>query len=320
MKKYILLLLSLLIFLFFCTFNFKPSNNSQPVVGFSQSGTESTWRKRHTDSITTELEKGYQVLYRNGYMSQERQIRDLRSFIAYKVDLIVLAPLRETGWDEVLSEAKEANIPVIIVDRHIDTADDSLYLSHIGPSFKAEGQKSGIFTINYFKDIKDEEIQILEMAGLKDSSTTELRTEGFHETIARDRRMVITDTLYGDFVRMKSKEVFEDYFNKHPLEEIDAIYSHSDEMTHGILEYLKQTNQVPGVDIMIVTIDGQEDMIKELKRGHVNAVVECNPNAGWYVKNALDRYFSGKTLSKDIYMPETIFSSSNIDNIPTRNY
>ena len=70
------------------------------VIGFSQSGTESSWRKRHTESIRTELEKeGYEVLYRNGYMNQERQIQDIRSFIVYQVDAIVFTPLQEDGWE-----------------------------------------------------------------------------------------------------------------------------------------------------------------------------------------------------------------------------
>ncbi len=106
-----------------------PSTKEAPdplVVGFSQSGTESSWRKKHTESIITALEKeDYQVLYRNGYMNQERQIQDIRTFIAYKVDMIIFTPLQESGWDSVLKEAKRAGIPVILVDRHIQTNDPS---------------------------------------------------------------------------------------------------------------------------------------------------------------------------------------------------
>lgn len=91
-----------------CTPNTKEAPDPL-VVGFSQSGTESSWRKKHTESIITALEKeDYQVLYRNGYMNQERQIQDIRTFIAYKVDMIIFTPLQESGWDSVLKEAKRA--------------------------------------------------------------------------------------------------------------------------------------------------------------------------------------------------------------------
>lgn len=319
-KKIGIFLLIILFFTSACTKKEEPTNKNDIVIGFSQSGTESKWRKRHTESIQNELKKNYQVLYRNGYMSQERQIKDIRTFIAYKVDMIIFTPIQEDGWEPVLEEAKAANIPVIIVDRQINTLDDSLYLTHIGPSFKAEGQKSGLYISNYFSELPNEEINVLELSGLTNTSTTTLRTEGFAETIARDPRIKIVDTLSGDFIRMKGKEKIENYIKYNDISNIDVLYSHNDEMTHGALEAIAKTDLIPGKDIVIVTIDGQEDMIKELRASRVNCVIECNPNAGWFVNNTINRYFSGFDLSKDIYMPETVFSESNLDSIPTRNY
>ncbi|MBL1225793.1 ABC transporter substrate-binding protein [Enterococcus sp. BWR-S5] len=321
MKKILLLLFPLLLLLSACTTTAEDVEEEKSlVIGFSQSGTESKWRKRHTDSIKNELEKENQVLYRNGYMSQERQIQDIRTFIAYKVDLIVFTPLQEDGWEMILKEAKQAEIPVIVVDRHINVSDQSLYITHIGPSFKAEGNRGGLYVTNYFSDSPKEEINILELAGLTETSPTTLRTEGFQETISRDPRMKVVDTLSGDYVRMKGKEQMEEYIKTQDINRIDVLYSHNDEMTHGALEALEETDIIPGKDLVIVTIDAQEDMIRQLRAGVVNCVVECNPNAGWYVANAINRYFDGKELSHEIYMPETVFSESNLDTIPTRNY
>ncbi|WP_321388352.1 ABC transporter substrate-binding protein [uncultured Enterococcus sp.] len=321
MKKLLLLLFPLLLLLSACTTTAEDVEEEKSlVIGFSQSGTESKWRKRHTDSIKNELEKENQVLYRNGYMSQERQIQDIRTFIAYKVDLIVFTPLQEDGWEMILKEAKQAEIPVIVVDRHINVSDQSLYITHIGPSFKAEGNRGGLYVTNYFSDSPKEQINILELAGLTETSPTTLRTEGFQETISRDPRMKVMDTLSGDYVRMKGKEQMEEYIKTQDINRIDVLYSHNDEMTHGALEALEETDIIPGKDLVIVTIDAQEDMIRQLRAGVVNCVVECNPNAGWYVANAINRYFDGKELSHEIYMPETVFSESNLDTIPTRNY
>lgn len=73
------------------------------VIGFSQSGTESNWRKLHTESIREELAKeGYEVLYRNGFMNQDCPLQDMRTFITYKIDMIVFTPIAEDGWDTVL--------------------------------------------------------------------------------------------------------------------------------------------------------------------------------------------------------------------------
>lgn len=299
------------------------------VIGFSQSGTESSWRKRHTESIRTELEKeGYEVLYRNGYMNQERQIQDIRSFIVYQVDAIVFTPLQEDGWEPILEEAANAGIPVFIVDRHVDLADPSLFLTHIGPSFKAEGNRAGLYVSNYFKHHENETINVLELTGLSDTSPTQLRSDGFRETIKRDYAknnvtIQVTDALNGDFIRRKGKEVIEQYIAEGKMADIDVLFSHNDEMTIGALEALKQTDIVPGKDIVIVTIDAQKEMIDNLKNGIVNCVFECNPDAGIFVKNAISRYLSrGRSaVPKEIYVHETVFSSDmDFDQIPPRNY
>lgn len=292
------------------------------VIGFSQCGTESAWRKQHTRSIIDELKgDNYQVLYRNGYMNQERQIQDIRTFIAYKVDIIVFVPLQEKGWEPVLEEAKEARIPVIVADRNINVSDQSLYISHIGPSFKAEGNRAGLYVTNHFAKSDKQSINILELSGLSDTSPTIFRKTGFMEAIRRDPRMRITDTLNGDYIRLKGKSEMETYIASHDIADVDVLFSYNDEMTLGALEALKETNIAPGSDLIIVSIDGQENMIEQLQEGNVNCVVECNPNAGWYVANAIQRYFKGHKIAQEIYVPETVFSDQgDLDHIPPRNY
>ncbi|MFD1410258.1 ABC transporter substrate-binding protein [Lapidilactobacillus gannanensis] len=292
-----------------------------PVIGFSQSGTESSWRKAHTKSIKSELKKGdYEVLYRNAFMNQEQQLQDVRTFISYKVDLIIIAPLQESGWDSVLRAAKRAHIPVIIVDRHIDTADQTLFLTHIGPSFKAEGNRAGLYATNYFADKRIDSINILELVGLSGTSPSKLRHDGFLETISCDHRMKISSTLVGNYTRNKAYDVVNDYLHSPKSKPFNLLYSHSDEMTLGALTALKENHIKPGHDVVIITIDGQENIIKKLSQGEVNCVVECNPDVGWYVVNAINRHFSGHQLAHEIYISETTFSESNINKIPTRNY
>ena len=89
------------------------------VVGFSQLGAESDWRSANTESMKSAFttENGYKLIFEDGQQKQTNQITAIRTFIQQEVDYIVLAPVTETGWDTVLQEAKDAGIPVIIVDR-----------------------------------------------------------------------------------------------------------------------------------------------------------------------------------------------------------
>ena len=107
-------------------------------VGFSQVGAESDWRVANTESMRESLseENGFELLFDNARQEQENQFKAIRTFIQQDVDYIVLAPVTETGWESVLEEARTAGIPVIIVDRQIETDDDSLYTSWVGSDFR----------------------------------------------------------------------------------------------------------------------------------------------------------------------------------------
>ena len=114
------------------------------VVGFSQVGAESDWRNANTISMQQALSEanGYRLIIDDAQQKQERQITAIRNFIHQGVDYIVLAPTTEKGWDTVLAEAKDAGIPVIIVDRMIEVSDDSLFNCWIGSDFLGEGRNA----------------------------------------------------------------------------------------------------------------------------------------------------------------------------------
>ena len=85
---------------------------------------------------------GYTLIFDDAQQKQENQIKAIRNFIQQEVDYIVLAPVTETGWDTVLKEAKDAGIPVIIVDRMVKVSDESLYTAWVGSNFELEGKKA----------------------------------------------------------------------------------------------------------------------------------------------------------------------------------
>ena len=118
------------------------------VIGFSQLGSESAWRLGNTVSMETAAkEHGFNLIVENGMQKQINQIAAIRSFIAYQVDVIVFAPIIENGWANVLQEAKEAGIPVILVDRDIHTEQEGLTACVIGADFYREGVMAAEYLI-----------------------------------------------------------------------------------------------------------------------------------------------------------------------------
>ena len=98
----------------------KADGDKQIKMGFSQIGAESEWRTANTESVKQAAkDAGIDLQFSDAQQKQENQIKAIRSFIAQGVDIIAFVPIVETGWDTVLKEAKDAKIPVIIVDRDL---------------------------------------------------------------------------------------------------------------------------------------------------------------------------------------------------------
>ncbi len=152
-KKMVTALLAVSMLAGLSAVNVMAADDDTITVGFSQVGAESDWRTANTESMksTFSEENGYELIFDDAQQKQENQITAIRNFIQQDVDYIVLAPVTETGWDTVLEEAKEAGIPVIIVDRMADVSDDSLYTAWVGSNFELEGQKAVAGWMHYLR-------------------------------------------------------------------------------------------------------------------------------------------------------------------------
>ena len=157
-------------------------------VGFSQVGAESSWRTAETKSIQDEAAKrGVKLKFSDAQGKQENQFKAIRSFIAQDVDAIILAPKVETGWEQVLKEAKQAKIPVVLVDRGINVPDDSLYATLIASDFVAEGRLAG----DWLAKKTGGKAMIIELEGSPGAAPAIDRKKGFAESIATHPAMKI---------------------------------------------------------------------------------------------------------------------------------
>ena len=173
------------------------------VVGFAQVGAESAWRTANTESIISEAKKrGIELKYVDGQQQQENQIKAIRSFIAQKVDVIGFSPVVTSGWEQVLREAKRAGIPVILTDRAVDCADDSLWVTFIGSDFVEEGRQAARWLVKKMNG----QSRIFEMQGTIDSAPAIDRKKGFEEVIIDYPGMKIIRSQTGDFSRSKGKD------------------------------------------------------------------------------------------------------------------
>lgn len=286
-------------------------------IGFAQTGAESAWRTANSESMKAEAAKrGIDLKFSDGQGKQENQIRALRSFIAQKVDAIVLAPLVETGWDPVLRDAKRAGIPVIITDRSIVTADESLYVCFIGSDFLEEGRMAAAWLAKKTGG----KGRIVELQGTPGSAPANDRRKAFAEGIAQHPGLKIIDSQSGDFRRTGGKEVMEAFIKKHG-KSIDILYAHNDDMALGAIQAIEEAGLKPGKDIVIVSIDAVREGVQAVVDGRINCTVECNPLFGPKVYDTITRVLAGEKVERKSFNKDELFDATNAAAaLPTRQY
>ncbi|GHV85156.1 LacI family transcriptional regulator [Spirochaetia bacterium] len=314
--------------------------NGGIILGFSQIGAESAWRNCNTRSVQEAAEQaGIQLVFFNAEQKQENQIKAIRSFIAYQVDVIAFVPIVSEGWENVLEEARDAKIPVLICDREITLEDQSLYAGYLGTDSAEEGRNAARYLVRKFMDpppdppdssLEDSRgsgevpsrtgpIRIVELRGTEGSSQAAKRAGGFKEVIGEYPEFRIIYSESGDFLRSKGYELMRAVLDEY--EDVDVVYSHNDSMTLGAIDAMKERGIRPGTDIVIVTIDAEQAAINALKRGEVNCVVECNPKQGPDIMDLALRLARGESIPRISYMEEEVFTEwDDLSTLPPRGY
>ncbi|MET3599665.1 galactofuranose ABC transporter, galactofuranose-binding protein YtfQ [Martelella mangrovi] len=267
---------------------------SAQTVGFSQIGSESGWRAAETTLTKQQAEeRGIDLKFSDAQQKQENQIAAIRAFVAQGVDAILLAPVVATGWDSALEEAKDYDIPVILLDRQIDASDD-LYMTAVGADSVHEGEVAGGWLVD---TVDGKDCNVVELQGTTGSSVAIERKEGFEKAIADHPNVTIIRSQTGDFTRSGGKEVMESFIQaENGGENICALFSHNDDMAVGAIQAIKEAGLKPGEDILTVSIDGVPDYFQAMANGEANATVELTPNMAGPAFDVLEAYWADGTM------------------------
>jgi ABC-type sugar transport system substrate-binding protein len=282
---------------------------SGKVIGFSQIGSESGWRAAETSVTRQEAEaRGVDLRFADAQQKQENQIRALRGFIAQGVDAILVAPVVATGWDDVLAEAKEAEIPVVLLDRGVDASPD-LYLTGVASDQVLEGRVAGEWLVN---DVAGADCRVVELQGTVGSSPAIARKQGFEDAIAGSADIQLVRSQTGDFTRSKGKEVMEGFLKaENGGSDICAVYAHNDDMAVGAIQAIKDAGLKPGTDIKVVSIDAVPDIFTAIAAGEANATVELTPNMAGPAFDALAAYWAdGAEPEKAIITESKLYTAA----------
>ena len=281
-------------------------NASAITIGFSQIGQESDWRTANTDSVCGAIEdhEGWDLVYSDGQQKQENQIQALNNFITQGVDYILFTGVVTSGWDEILAEVNENEIPLILIDRIPDCADKIDYVAAFGGDFPLEGRRQIQWAGEYLKSLgrDGETVNVAIMEGTTGSDAQVGRTEGNLAALEDYPFLEVVAQQTGNFTRAEGQALMETWLKS--VDKIDVLIAQNDDMALGAIDAIKAAGLVPGEDIIIVGCDSVKAAFEAIVAGEMNATIECTPLYGPFVEKAIEALEAGEEMSKEVVHPE----------------
>ncbi|MDQ2806328.1 MAG: ABC transporter substrate-binding protein [Chloroflexota bacterium] len=279
-------------------------------VGFSQTVSDNPWRLAETKSMQDEAAKrGWKIIVTDAGGSAAKQVADVDTLIAQKVDAIFLAPQEEKPLVPAVMKAKAAGIPVILLDRTVDQTQAQGgrdYVTFIGSDFVEEGKRTAEWLIKKTGG----KATIIELEGTTGASAATDRKTGFDNAIKAEAGMKIVASQTGDFNRDKGRQLMQTLLTAHP--DVTAVYAHNDEMAVGAITALEAAGKKPGTDVIVVSVDGERDGLQAIIDGKLGATTECNPRFGPKAFDTLVAYAANPaSVPAKIINPDRFFDSTN---------
>src|SRR5215211_4965754 len=285
----------------------KKPEGDQFVVGFSQMESDNPWRIAQTRSLQEEAAKrGYQLVVTDAQGQTAKQVSDVEDLIARRVDVLLLAPREFDGLAPALQSAKQANIPVILVDREAAGTAGQDYVTLLASNFIEQGRRAG----EWLAQATGGKANIVELSGTPGASVARDRAAGFREAIARYPGMKIIATQTGNFTRAQGERVMQNLAQSLGPK-VTAVYAHNDEMALGAIQALKSAGRKPGQDVTIVSIDGQRAALEAIQAGELGATVESNPRFGPLAFETIDKLRGKQPIPEKILLTDRLFDKTN---------
>ena len=278
-------------------------------VGFSQNISNSPWRLAENKSMADSATAAGDTLVMTDAGGQDaKQVSDIQSLISQKVDVLVIAPLTETGEVSAILAAKKACIPVFLVDRD---ADHSLakpgqdYITFVGSDFVKQAQLVAATLIK----ATNGKAKIIELEGTSGATPAILRKQGFDDAIKSYPGMQIVASQDANFDRDTARQKMQTLLQAHP--DVNVVYCANDEECQGAIAALKAAGKVPGKDVLVGSIDGETAGLQSIIAGEQLVSVTSNPRLGALTFQAMSDYASGKSVPTWVVQPDKVYTKDN---------
>lgn len=290
-------------------------------VGFAQTDSANPWRLAETASMKQQFEEelGWTLIVTDANADTAKQLADLDTIIAQKPDIIIFPPRESKALAPKVLEIRDAGIPVILIDRDVDHSiarPGEDYITFIGSDFIDQGRRAA----EWLTKTMDGNAKIIQLEGTTGADPAIDRKKGFEDYLAGTFKgtptadgafagMEIIASQSGNFTRDEGRQTMETLLQANP--DVTAVYAHNDEMAIGAIAALQAAGKKPGVDVILVSIDGENAALDAIVEGTLGASVESSPFFGPISYETMMQFVNGEEIPDWVKVEDRFFDSSN---------
>jgi ribose transport system substrate-binding protein len=218
------------------------------VVGYSQSNNAEPYRAQLNLQLQYFMKQhpGMRLLpIADAHQSSATQVSQVQNFIQQKIDVLIVSPNEPAPLTAAVQQACQAKIPVIILDRSVNT---DCYSSFIGGDNYEIGKLAGQEAVKELPNGGN----VVELRGIMSDQPQIDRDKGFRDAIKADPKIKIIADREAKWLKDAAVPITQQWLSRYP--KIDLVYGHNDPMTLGA--YLAAKAQHREGQMKFIGIDG----------------------------------------------------------------
>ncbi len=215
--------------------------------------------KKQTEEAAAKYFPGIHLIVGDGQNDPSKQTALVDSYIAEKVNVIIINAVEKDALAPAVKRAMDAGIKVVEVDRTVSTP--------VTVTIKANDYDIGFAAGKSLIAALGGKGNVVEIQGAAAASPTIDRHKGFMDALAQAPGIKVVGSNNGDYDEAKGMQVMEDFLTRFPVGRIDAVYTHADMMARGAERAIGAESRQNG--LKIVSIDGENSTIDLVAAGKI---------------------------------------------------
>jgi inositol transport system substrate-binding protein len=274
----------------------------EPVIGVSLLNLSNEFVVTLRDAMEARAkEVGVRLIVNDGQRSAERQVQQVETFIAQKVDAIVLNPCEVEASSPAVQKALAAGIPVVNVNSETKAAPTAFVGSR--------DEESARLGMAYIAERLKGEGGVLMMEGYMGQAAQLKRSQGAREVLAKNPGLKLLAAQTAEWDRAKAVTLMENWLQAYG-QSIRAVFAQNDEMAMGVLLALERAGRKK--DIVVVGVDAIADALQAVRDGRLDATVfQDGKGQGRGAIDAALHLIRKEAAEKETYIPFQLVTKEN---------